>query len=597
MKYQIGGNGVEIIMKEIRKQTIMLIAGLMFVISLSSQTIAERPEGLGTQESPFLIGTLSNLRWLSETEEFWSINNSNVTFRFFEQTADIDASETVEWNDGKGFIPIGLEFLGDPSMPPGEVYTYRYFRGRYNGNNYRISNLHITYDANDYHVRDQQIGLFGYVSRSEIINTHLDNLEYVTIHHISQPTQLVIGALIGYSSGPSYIFNCSANGSITLGSSNDEQYSRLYIGGLAGGMLLGSLNNCYSNVYIVDNIAVENNNSNKVGGLVGWLNVANINNSYFYGNITKTSLLGLEYGETYENYGGGFVGEDQRATIKNSYVASHNEFVNVKGLIGTLSTQYLVSNTFWDMTSTGADRAVGRGPLLPNTGLSTEQMKTESTYTNAGWNFDEIWGISPEINDGYPYLRNIPLNPPTEIAITRVNNNITLSWQPPLGGNSGELVGYNVYRSYMEPTSISPTEQVFTEQIGANSTALYSVSAVYSNGESQLMTVISPPQDLSDIDVSPVPMKNLLIGNYPNPFNPSTTISFDVAREGYVSIDIYNIRGQRVKRVMSGVRGAGSHKVVWNGDDASGRSVGSGVYFYRMSAEGYSSVKKMLLMK
>jgi len=85
--------------------------------------------------------------------------------------------------------------------------------------------------------------------------------------------------------------------------------------------------------------------------------------------------------------------------------------------------------------------------------------------------------------------------------------------------------------------------------------------------------------------------------NYPNPFNPTTTISFDVARESNVSIDVYNIKGQKVKTLTNEVFGVGSHYVVWNGDDHNGRNVSSGVYFYRMTTEGYTKTQKMLLMK
>jgi len=88
-----------------------------------------------------------------------------------------------------------------------------------------------------------------------------------------------------------------------------------------------------------------------------------------------------------------------------------------------------------------------------------------------------------------------------------------------------------------------------------------------------------------------------LKGNYPNPFNPSTTISFILAREGQVTLDVFNIKGQRIKEVVSSSFSAGRHNVVWNGDDAEGRSVGSGVYFYRMTTAGYSSVQKMVLLK
>jgi len=94
-----------------------------------------------------------------------------------------------------------------------------------------------------------------------------------------------------------------------------------------------------------------------------------------------------------------------------------------------------------------------------------------------------------------------------------------------------------------------------------------------------------------------LPAGGRLLGNYPNPFNPSTTISFEVGREGMVALDVYNVRGQRVRSLVRGVYGAGVHKVVWNGVSDDGREVGSGVYFYRMTASGFSSVRKMLLIK
>jgi len=93
------------------------------------------------------------------------------------------------------------------------------------------------------------------------------------------------------------------------------------------------------------------------------------------------------------------------------------------------------------------------------------------------------------------------------------------------------------------------------------------------------------------------PMNTTLKSNYPNPFNPSTTIAFEINHSGRVIIDIYNIKGQRVKEVVSGSFSAGKHSVVWNGDDASGHPVGSGVYFYRMTTGEYSAVRKMLLLK
>jgi len=94
-----------------------------------------------------------------------------------------------------------------------------------------------------------------------------------------------------------------------------------------------------------------------------------------------------------------------------------------------------------------------------------------------------------------------------------------------------------------------------------------------------------------------VPQVTALKGNYPNPFNPSTTIAFDIAQDGMVAIEVYNIKGQKVKTVTNEAMKAGRYTVVWNGDDNNGREVGSGVYFYRMTSGGYTKTQKMLLMK
>ena len=84
--------------------------------------------------------------------------------------------------------------------------------------------------------------------------------------------------------------------------------------------------------------------------------------------------------------------------------------------------------------------------------------------------------------------------------------------------------------------------------------------------------------------------------NYPNPFNPSTTIRYSIPQSGKVCLDIFNLKGQKVQTLINGIQDSGVHSVVWNGTDAKGRSVGSGVYFYRLTGPGQTS-KRMLLMK
>ena len=102
---------------------------------------------------------------------------------------------------------------------------------------------------------------------------------------------------------------------------------------------------------------------------------------------------------------------------------------------------------------------------------------------------------------------------------------------------------------------------------------------------------------VSDADIVILPIKNELLNNFPNPFNPETTIRFNIAVESIVSIDIFNIRGQMVKRLLDGFYERGSHAVVWDGRDETNREMGSGVYFYRMVAGEVVETRRMVLLK
>ena len=132
----------------------------------------------------------------------------------------------------------------------------------------------------------------------------------------------------------------------------------------------------------------------------------------------------------------------------------------------------------------------------------------------------------------------------------------------------------------------------------------YQVTAVYTDpdGESKRSNVASVYITTDALDIESPIVKTELIGNYPNPLNPTTTIEFSLSfgagrDEGHVSIDIFNIKGQKVKTLVNDIYKAGTHKVVWNGDDNHGRNVSSGIYLYRMDTEKYTSTKKMILMK
>jgi len=101
----------------------------------------------------------------------------------------------------------------------------------------------------------------------------------------------------------------------------------------------------------------------------------------------------------------------------------------------------------------------------------------------------------------------------------------------------------------------------------------------------------------SSEDITVTPSAELLAQNYPNPFNPETTISYNMVEDSNVSIEIFNIKGQKVKTLLNEYTITGEHTIVWNGTNDSEQKVSSGMYFYKMKTANYTSTKKMILMK
>ncbi len=103
-----------------------------------------------------------------------------------------------------------------------------------------------------------------------------------------------------------------------------------------------------------------------------------------------------------------------------------------------------------------------------------------------------------------------------------------------------------------------------------------------------------PVSGVDDIVIIEVPT---LFQNYPNPFNPETTIEYNLNENSNVLIEIYNIKGQKVKTLINDFQEAGYYSVIWNGKDSNGKPVASGLYFYSMQTDNYSEVRKMILLK
>jgi hypothetical protein len=94
-----------------------------------------------------------------------------------------------------------------------------------------------------------------------------------------------------------------------------------------------------------------------------------------------------------------------------------------------------------------------------------------------------------------------------------------------------------------------------------------------------------------------IPNTYSLEQNYPNPFNPETRINYSLPEPAYVKLNIYDINGTLVRTLQEGTKSAGRYEAIWDGKNNTGNKVGSGVYFYRIQANSFSQVKKMILLK
>jgi peptidase C25-like protein/flagellar hook capping protein FlgD len=94
-----------------------------------------------------------------------------------------------------------------------------------------------------------------------------------------------------------------------------------------------------------------------------------------------------------------------------------------------------------------------------------------------------------------------------------------------------------------------------------------------------------------------IPVTTSLAQNHPNPFNPETTISFSLSENEPVTLEIFNIRGQKIKTLVDENYEAGNYDISWQGTDDSSNPVSSGIYFYRLKTDRFTDIKKMILMK
>ena len=133
-------------------------------------------------------------------------------------------------------------------------------------------------------------------------------------------------------------------------------------------------------------------------------------------------------------------------------------------------------------------------------------------------------------------------------------------------------------------TSTEPESYSFTDKPGKVGTYYYRLKQLDFNGDYEYSGTV-------EVSLGE-PGEYKLSQNYPNPFNPTTTINYTIPADGFINLSIYNPLGQKAAELINGTVKAGSYRVDFN---AAGLS--SGVYYYRLEADGYRETKKMILLR
>lgn len=279
---------------------------------------------------------------------YWISQHSEEWNKHFIQTEDIDAYGTIALPDGWPTIGY-FNYISNDQLA---------FTGSYDGLNHSISNLYSKGNDSTY------TALFGWTSHANLRNLRLNNLEMTSKNSTS--------GLIGTMEFTS-VSNCSTNGNITAISS----VSGLCVNISDSSTIESSFSNC--------NIT----GINGVANFIYTSNLSTISDCYSQGSVTGLDTIG------------GLIGLSYDSQISNCYSISPIIGLNdIGGLISFSNTSTTVSNSFWDTQASGQTNSSA------GIGKNNIEMKLPSTFEQANWDFQSIWGISRILNDGYPFLQS-----------------------------------------------------------------------------------------------------------------------------------------------------------------------------------------------
>lgn len=343
----------------------------------------------------------------------------------------------------------------------------------------------------------------------------------------------------------------------------------------------------------------------KEGSIIG-----ETNGRYLIGNLTTSKTV--DYGSS--NLGGIGValsgGTDNLGEVIVTRISGSSGIVNISEKSG-IKRKWEISSTYppingrnltfsWvqdddnlkDLTKAQVFKSEDNGKtwfsVCPAKDISSTRSITVSTTSFSHWTVTDA--ASP-----------LPVQL-TSFTSSATNNGINLQWETATEEN---MYGFNIERFdnnnftkigfvHASGTSNSPNYYSYLDTTALNGTFKYRLKLIDNDGSFDYSDTIQAINNVTSVEEAtnknlPVSFK---LGNYPNPFNPSTTIQFDIAKDSFVNISIYNMLGQKLFTIVNEKMNRGSYQRLFNASNFA-----SGIYIYQLRADNIIISKKMLLLK
>ena len=321
------------------KKTSLFIVAMLILLAVSGSAIGFSGAGSGTVSDPYIITTVNQLQQMQDDLDAYYVLGY-----------DIDASDTINWNSGEGFEPVGND-----TAP---------FTGQFDGRMFTITGLYINRPTTDL------VGLFGNITNGAMV-------QRVGLSDVDITGRRNSGPLVGRSSGAT-VCHCWTSGNIR--GSHDYQ---MRLGGLIG-ISSGAdsyVYQCFSSVNVT-----ATGGAHQVGGLAGYNGHGSImSDCYATGDVSGYWKVG------------GLVGDNpfpEGGYITRCYSTGKVTGIG-GGLVGFNYKDGVTYDSYWDTQTSGKSTSHG------GTGKTTAEMMMQSTFVN--WDFVDVWEIVE--NETYPFLR------------------------------------------------------------------------------------------------------------------------------------------------------------------------------------------------